>query len=459
MRGARWRKVIRPVASGAAVMGLMLAMQGAGVGVAGATSLRHHRDHRRGHHRHHHRGHHSREAFITDLPTYVGGHGKADPKLAPVYIGVANQETGAAAPGPTFTTGAALAVKYINQHTGGIDGHPLKMALCKIPTTVASATKCGEEFANNAKIDSVALGMIDVGNTALESALKSSKKPLFQGISISTADDTDPYNHILLATNTGIASPMATLAKKYLHAKSVSLTYPSNEPAEVLGADIVAAALKHLGVTVYKVGFTSSDTNLTEPLQAAHVANATMLIMFNSGGPECSDTYLTLKSLGLSTKKVLVNAPCDTPTVAKGDGGTLPTGWYYASVSQSQVKSPTTKTAHAVYKVAVEYGDKTVGVNPNTLNAFGLVLTMARFDTEILKAHKKISPATVMAKAKAFKGPVLIGSPHIDCGGYPRTGPAACNILEKFFQTKKGVLKDVTPWLKPPKGFKRPSSL
>ena len=235
-------------------------------------------------------------------------------------------------------------------------------------------------------------------------------------------------------------------------------TPPHVSSRRALGADIVAAALKHLSVTVYKVGFTSSVANLTEPFDAAHVATTTMMIMFNSGGPACSDTYLTLKSLGLSAKKVLVNAPCDTPTVAKGDGGTLPTGWYYASVSESQVKSPTTRTAHAVYNVASEYGDATVGVNPNTLNAFGVILTMAKFDTEILKAHEKISPARVMARAKAFKGPVLIGSPHIDCGGYPRTGPAACNVLEKFFQTRKGVLKDVTPWLKPPKGFTRPST-
>jgi len=431
VRHEGWRAV-RTAAVAAAALGLTAGLTGAGSGLAGASA---------------------RVKPITNYPQYVGGHGKASSKLSPVTIGIVNQQTSTDAVAPVWTTGAKLAQKYINQHTGGIDGHPLKLLLCTVPTTVASAATCGQEFADNDAISAVAAGAIDVGNTALESALLPSKKPIFFGVSLSTVDAKDSDGFILYGTGTAIAAPMATFAKSYLHSKSVSITYPSNIPAEVEGTNIVKAALKYEGIKyVYSAGFTSSDTSLTEPFEAAHAGKTTLLIAFNSGGPACSDTDLTLKSLGIHTK-VLVNGPCDTPTIAKADGGHLPTGWYYAEVFDSVTGSSTAAVA-SFEKVATKYGMGALGADPWTNAAFGQVLTIARFETQILKAHEKITPDAITAEARAFRGPLAQGAPHLDCGGYAGA-PALCNELTSFFQsTKPGEMKESAAWIAPPKGFK-----
>jgi len=432
------RQALRPVAVGVGALGLLLGILGADSGVAGAAS----RDKSV-----------ARSDTVTNFADYVGGHGKANSKLSPVYIGAVNQQTATDAPTPTWSTGVELAQKYLNEHTGGIDGHPVKIVLCKVPTTVGSAAKCGQEFANNSQITAVAAGGMDVGNTALESALKPAKKPLFFGVSLSTVDEKYTYGFILYGTTAQVQAPMATAAKKYIHAKSVSIVYPSNIPGNVYQAGVVAAAMKYNGIdTVYKVGFTTSQTNLSGPFEAAHVGKTTLFILVNSGGPACSDTYLTIKSLGLTKTKVLVNVPCATPTVAKADGGQLPPDWYY--LTAVPMPGANTPALSAFLTLAGKYGDGAVAHNAWTGNGFGQVVTIAKYDTEILKSHKKLTPAAVFKKARAFRGPVALGAPDIHCGAFKGT-PATCNDLDRFYQnTKPTVMVPLGGWIPPPKGFK-----
>jgi ABC-type branched-subunit amino acid transport system substrate-binding protein len=429
-----WSRAARPAVLVAAAFGLMLGVLGASAGVAGAAFK-----------------------SPSTYPAYVGGHGKANPKLSPITIGVVNQQTAAAAPAPAWTTGVKVGVTYVNAHTGGIDGHPLKAVYCSIPTTVGAATKCGQEFADNNAISTVLVGAVDVGNTALESALKPAKIPQYFAVSLSTVDEHDPYGFILYNTATQVEAPMASVAHD-LHMKAISLVYPSDIPGNVYQAKVVYDALKYVGIKhIYKVGFTSNATSFSAPFEAAHVGHTTLLIIVNSGGPACSDAYLTLKSLGVATKqKVLVNVPCDTPTIAKADGGTLPHNWYYLTANPLP-GSPTPAVTAAV-KAFTPYGKGPVAYDAWAADAFGQVLTVAKLDTEILKAHQKVTRATVFAKTRAFKGPIVQGAPHLACGHFKGT-PATCNDLDRFFQnTAPNVMKPLGTWIGPPKGFKPPLS-
>ena len=430
----RWSRVLRPAGLVTSAAALVLGVLAVGAGSAGAGTF----------------------VSVYKYQAYVGGHGKANSKLSPITIGIVNQQTSADAIAPVWTTGAKIGVTYVNQHTGGIDGHPLKAIYCAIPTTVSAATTCGQEFANNSAVTAVVAGAIDVGNTALEGALEPTRKPTFFGVSLSTTDEKDPDGFILYNTGTQVEAPMATVAAKVLHAKSISLVYPSNIPGNVYQAGVVDDALKFEGIkTIYKVGFTASSTDFTEPFEAAHAGSTTLLIMVNSGGPACSDAYLTLKSLGVATtQKVLVNVPCDTPTIAKADGGTLPHDWYY--LTANPLPGSKTKAVTAAETVFTAYGKGPIAFNAWAADAFGQVLTVAKLDTEILKAGKKVTAATLTSQAKAFKGPVVQGAPHLDCGGFKGT-PATCNDLDRFFQnTAPTVMTALGTWIGPPKGFKAP---
>ncbi len=337
-------------------------------------------------------------------------------------------------------------------YTDGIDGHPVKLVLCKIATTVADATTCGQEFADNNAISAVAAGAIAVGNTALESSLKPVKKPMFFGVSLSEADDKYTYGFILYDDAYHVEAPESTFAAKYLHAKSVSIIYDMAEPSGAVSEGIVAKALEYLGVkTVYSAGYTPSDANLTAPFDAAHVSSTTVLIPLVSGGPVCSDIYLTLKSLG-ATPKVEVNIPCATPTVASADGGNLPPDWYYLTVQP--LPGSKTKGFTSYETIATEYGKAAQGEDAWTGLAFGQVLTIAKLDTEILKSGNKITPEAVTEKARAFKGPVAQGPPTLECGQFAGA-PAACNDTASFYEnTSPDVFKPIAYWLGPPKGFK-----
>lgn len=392
---------------------------------------------------------------IYKFKKYVGGHGKANRKLSPITIGIVNQQTSTNAIAPEWSSGAAIAQHYINQQTHGLDGHPLKLNLCKIATSVSTASKCGAEFANDSNIAAIAAGIIDIGNTALESALLPSGKPIIWGVSLSTVDERFKNGFILEGAVSQVEAPIATFAYKYLHAKSVSLTYPSNIPAEVQSANTIANALTYEGAKVYKVGFTSAETNLTAPFEAAHVQTTKMLVAVNSGGPACSDTYHSLQALHLTTKvKVIVNVPCDTPTIAKADGGTLPHNWYY-STAQPLPGSPT-KSVKVFDKIATKYGHKTTGLNNEVFSGFAQVLTIAKWYTELLKAGRKITPTSVRNKAKHFKGPMVQGPGRhkLRCGQFAGM-PAVCDNLDSLFQnTAPNKFVPIAWWVGPPKGFK-----
>lgn len=427
-----WSRALGPVALGAAAVGLMLGVLGAGAGVAGATP---------------------RYQSVYKYATYVGGHGKANSKLSPVVIGVVNQRTGSNSPVPKWTTGVKVAVKYVNQHTGGIDGHPLKVEYCAVPTTVGAAAKCGEEFANNDKIDSVNVGVLSIGTTALVDAISPTKKPIFAGLALTTVLPKVTGAFVLDGTAWSVNVPIATLGRKILHVKKVSMIYGENTPIGSLIAKLVTSAFKFEGIkTVDTAGYTTHTPNLLEPIEAAHVATSTLFIAESAGGATCADTYQALKTLGIATKvKTLVSVTCDTPTVAAADGGTLPKDWYY--LSANPLPGSPTKAVSAAKRVFSEYGDAAGGETAWQTDAFGQILTNAKFDTEILKKGKKITPATVAATAKAFKGPMANGPRTESCGsvkGFPALCGSEVNIFEN---TAKGVMKPIAYGLGLPKGF------
>ena len=423
---------LKPVCVGAAALGLIVGVAGDSAG-AGT--------------------HASHYTPITNYAAYVGGTGKANPKLSPITIGAVNQQTSTGAIAPAWTTGVKVAVDYVNQHTGGIDGHPVQAVYCAIPTTVGSAEKCGQKFADDSSISAVIAGAIDVGNTALEAALEPSKKPIFWDVSLSPVDEKEPQGFIWWNTDTYVNSAIATFVKTVIHAKSVSLIYASSIPAEVTQANTVASTLSYEGLKkFYKVGFTAADTDLTEPLEAAHVGQTTFTIFVTSGGPTCSNVYLTLKSLGLATKtKVEADVPCATPTIAKADGGQLPHDWYYSS-SQAMPGSKTPSITTVAKKIFGEYDKGPLYANAWSEMGISEILTIAKLDTKLLKAGEKVSPATLFAAARAFKGPTIQGAPHIDCGAYKT--PATCNDEVQFYEnTAPTVMKAVSTWIGPPKGW------
>ena len=82
-------------------------------------------------------------AALTAALAYTGGKaGPANNSLSPLYVGWVSDET-ALTGHPGNTDGVVAAVNLINNHLGGVDGHPLKLVSCPITSTdVAGRNLC-----------------------------------------------------------------------------------------------------------------------------------------------------------------------------------------------------------------------------------------------------------------------------------------------------------------------------
>lgn len=387
---------------------------------------------------------------VTNYVSYTGGKaGKANPKLAPITIGWVNTQGGQVLVGPGATTGAELAVRYVNDYLGGVaGGHPLKLKKCFTRSAEEEGTKCGQLFANDKNISVVLLGALAVGNQSFYAAL-GGKKPLINGVALFPVDAKQKNEFALFGTSDSVLGPWGTIGAGHLKAKTAAVVYPQI-PGIDHGAKVEKAALEAAGVKTTLVGYDANTTDLTGPLTAAGAQSADMIVP-QSNAAGCVNLAKALDQLGKSDTPVVSNPLCLDPAVPKGLGGDYPK-WIFG-IASSLGLDKSDPAVPPFVKALSKYGQAKQAADAWVVVAFSEVLTTAKFLNQIGTASK-ITPAAILAKAKAFKGPLALGAPSLQCGKYP-TEPAACNDQTHFFQYEgKGVFKRITGWLKPPPTFK-----
>jgi branched-chain amino acid transport system substrate-binding protein len=382
---------------------------------------------------------------VTDYLSYVDGKaGPASTSLPPVTIGFVNQQGGSQTIGPLATTGAQIAVKYINTELGGIDGHPLALSTCFIRSAEEEGTTCGQQFLANKSISVIDEGAVAIGDQSFQSTIGSTK-PVIVGVAVTPIDGAKPSNVVLFGDVTHVLGPFGTYAKNVLHAKTAALVYP-NIAGITEGATAIADSLQAVGVKVKKVGYDESQTDLIGPLTSAGAQTADLVIPY-SDSSGCVNLAKGLKQLGITDTKKILSAPlCLNGLVAAGLGGDFPI-WSYA-IASSLYGDPTDPGMPAYMKVMAKYGTPAVAPDPWVIVTFGQILTTARFLNQI--GYANITPSAVLDKAKAFTGPVALGAPALDCGKYP-SAPGICNDRTQFFLYKgKHVFVKTAGWLQPP---------
>jgi branched-chain amino acid transport system substrate-binding protein len=384
-------------------------------------------------------------ASVTNYLTYVDGKaGKANPSLPPVTIGWVNQQGGQQVIGALATNGAQLAVKYVNDQLGGIGGHPLVLSTCFITSAEEEGTTCAQKFLANKSISVIDVGAVAIGIQSLYSTLGTAK-PVITGVSVTPVDSTKANAVILFGDVTHVLGPFGTYASQVLHAKTAALVYP--DIAGITdGATAIASSLKAAGVKVKSVAYDPNETDLIGPLTSAGASSADLVIPYTEAGG-CVNLAKGLKQLGITDAKKILSAPlCLNSQVAQGLGGDFPI-WTYA-IASSLYGDPTDPGMPAYMKVTSQYGQTANAPDPWNIVSFGQMLTTVRFLNQLGYGH--ITPSAVLAKAKAFTGPVALGAPSLDCGKYP-SAPAVCNDRTQFFLYKgKHVFVKSAGWLQPP---------
>jgi branched-chain amino acid transport system substrate-binding protein len=382
---------------------------------------------------------------VTNYLSYVGGKaGKANMSLPPVQIGWINQQGGQQVIGGLATTGAQLAVKYVNDALGGIDGHPVQLKTCFITSAEEEGTTCAQQMLADKQVAVVDEGAVAIGIQSFYSTLAAAK-PVIVGVAVTPIDAVQKNSVILFGDVTHVLGPFGTYATQVLHAKTAALIYP-NIAGITDGAAAISAGLKAAGVSVKSVAYDPNQTDLIGPLTSAGAASADMVIPYTEAGG-CVNLAKGLTQLGITDTKKIVSAPlCLNTQVAAGLGGDFP-HWTYAIAST--LFGDTTDPGFPPYAtVAKKYGDASGAPDPWNIVSFGQVLTTIKFLNQLGYGH--ITSSAVLSTAKAFKGPVALGAPALDCGKYPKA-PGVCNDRTQFFEyPSKGKFVKAAGWLQPP---------
>jgi branched-chain amino acid transport system substrate-binding protein len=379
---------------------------------------------------------------VTDYVQYTGGtRGAADPSKSTIRIGWLNQQGGPADPSPFATDAAKLAVSYINKQLGGVDGHPVALVSCFTSTTDEQGQVCGQKLANDKRVDVIAVGAMTIGAQSVMAAVDNAK-PMVYSVATGPSDATNRNGYILFGDLVRVMPPMATFAKQVLKAKSAAVIFPE-APGVSIAATALDEALAKAGVGHKKVGFAPNATDLVGPLTAAGAQTADVVspIVLPQ---QCVNVAKALQQTKIKAQ-VVANPLCLNGNVAKALGD-LPR-WYYG-IASSLAADRTDPAAGAFMGIVQKYGDVQKVGDPYYPITFAQFMTIAKWMNAIGSA--KLSPESIAAQAKGFKGPLAMGPPTLQCGKYP-DAPAICNDQEKIFKYEgKGVFTPASGWLGPP---------
>ncbi|MEY2522950.1 MAG: branched-chain amino acid transport system substrate-binding protein [Ilumatobacteraceae bacterium] len=383
---------------------------------------------------------------VTDFAGYIGGTGAADASLSPIKIGYFNQQGGAVEVTHTNVTGIQAAVKFVNEQAGGIGGHPLEVVTCYIANTEEEGQQCGQQFANDSSIVAIETGPTFIGTESFYAAVAGSK-PVVAGVSVSAADTVQATAAVLFGGAKYILAPYATFARDTLHVKSAALIYPEGSGVDE-GAAGQASAFETAGIPTKVVPYAANTPDLTVPLLAAGAQNVD-LVMPVINPNDCVKFEQATQQLGIPDEKVLASPICINADVGKALGD-LPK-WIYAVASSLSI-DPTDPSVPPYTDILKAQGLESSIGDPWVLVGFGQMMTLAKWLNAI--GPDKITSDTIVAQMKAFKGPLILGSPVLQCGKYPKA-PAVCNDFTQFYKYngKDGGWKLAGGFVGPPEGW------
>ncbi len=387
------------------------------------------------------------EGKVTDFLGYVGGPGGAA-SGDPIRIGYINQDGGSIVVSSTHDDGVDFAVQFINEQAGGIGGRPVEIVQCFIANAEEEGQQCGQQFANDDSIVAVISGPTVTGTQSFYSALAESKA-VVHGVSVNPVDTTQPNVAVLNGGAVYILAPFATFAQEVLGVESAALTYSEETQSDAAAGQ--ASAFETLGIPVEVAPYPQNTPDLTVPLLAAGAQEAD-IVMPVLAAPECVKWAEAQRALEIPDEKVLASPVCLNQATIEGLGD-FPE-WYYAITTSlgSDANDPAV-VPYQAYLTELGQSPATIA-DPWVLVGFGQAMTLAKWLNAI--GPDDITTAAILEQMAAFEGPLILGSPVVDCGKYPEA-PGNCGDHTQFYRfTEDGGFENVSGFLPPPEGWESP---
>jgi branched-chain amino acid transport system substrate-binding protein len=244
-----------------------------------------------------------------------------------------------------------------------------------------------------------------------------------------------------------ILAPYATFARDTLGTTSAALIYPEGAGQDE-GANGQATAFDAAGIPIKVVPYPADTADLTVPLIAAGAQDVD-LVMPVINPSDCVRFEQAIQQLDIPDEKVLASPICIQSAVAEALGD-LPQ-WYYAVASSLSI-DPTDPSVPPYTDILTAQGHADQIGDPWILVGFGQTMTLAKFLNAI--GPDNLTPEAVVEQMKAFEGPLILGSPVLQCGKYPEA-PGVCNDYTQFYKYNGSAAgwENASGFVPPPEGW------
>jgi branched-chain amino acid transport system substrate-binding protein len=378
--------------------------------------------------------------WVSVFAKYVGVKkiGPANPKLSPVTVGWYNEQGGIVS-SPESTVAVNASVSVINKYLGGVGGgHPLKLEECFVVQSEAEGQACAQQFDNNPAIKFVLEGVVTTGPTGFGQT-NNGKLPVLGFNPVTTASATAANTYETTSGLFGTDPGEMSYLRGVLHAKTVSLLYPQDDPAGVIAANGIEKLAASEGVTVTAVGFSSTATDLLTPMTAANAqsTDATDVLFVNPAVCEAGAKAATQ----LGVKHVVSLALCLDPQVQSALGD-YPK-WTYVSTSESAYlpkEDPYVAAWQAAIKPVAKRDPAVYGSFP--LLAYGDAMVAAKLIDQI--GASKLTSASFKAAVLKFHGPAMFGPPNLKWGSVPGLPALGSTAVRLYSYLGNNKWKDAT---------------
>jgi len=377
------------------------------------------------------------DAAVKRFSAYVGGTaGAADTSKSPITFGFINDEGGV----PSFPEGsvaADAAVKFLNEQLGGVGGHPVKLVTCLVASGEEQGQTCAQKFLNDKSLSGVLEVTLPVGAQAFHQTM-AGKKPVIM-TSANTPASASGKNSFGISSGVFGTSPgFVGYASGFLHAKTVSLLFPGDDPTGQLAAKQISDGLKKAGIKVTQAGYKSQATDLLAPVTAAGATRTDATVALLPTPPSCIAGAKAFQQAGVS-KPILSLGLCIGEPEKKALGDFAKWTYVFGNVNPSDTSDPDV----AAYLSALRQYAPEANTGGFAIHSFVGVLAMAKLANQA--GPDALTPAKLAAAAKAYRGPVPGLSTTLHPAGYIPQLPAMMTLGTRLYSYQgNGTFKDAT---------------
>lgn len=363
----------------------------------------------------------------SDDPAIPDETGPADDSLDPIVIGAINMDDGVPS-FPGVSIGWDVAADYVNEHLGGIGGHPIEIRHCSVGLDPESNQACAQELANDDAVDVVMSGFV-ITSAPIYPVLEQAELPISIQTPFGESDFAATIGFAHYPGNPGISSGLPFFAINELGASNITLAVEDNEAGRAAAAGIAQLpVITASGATVTPAFVAQGEADVTGPLLAGGADEADAVVIV-APAPTCIQVANAMDQLAPDTH-VLGVSSCGEGAVKEAAGAKVE-GWYLANAGPStSLAEGVDPQVDRIRDIFGELGDVEDLRLTSTATSFGQVLALWSIGNEI--GADTLDRATWLDGLRGFTGPVFMGPDAAKCPGV--VFPAVCTFQSRFSQ-------------------------